>query len=195
MDNPGVNGTNGYFARRKGRLALPPLEFAAGTSTRTWGDDNADILIDMVNSARVTVDNAAEAGLVRIALVSTLRSDIPTLPDGHRFIGVWSFDGSDLGGFDGVDLTVRYDDAMARTLGLNEDLLKLWEYDGTRQSWQRLDFDPNFIRDTFDHVLMGHANGELTYFAVSAPEPTGATLVMLATGAALLRRRRRHRSN
>jgi hypothetical protein len=194
MDNPRFNGTNGYFARRKGRLALPPLQFAKGISTQTWGDDNGDPVIDMVNSVRVTVDNAQEAGLVRIALLSTLRDDIPTLPDGHHFIGIWSFDGSDLGGFDGADLSIRYDDAMARTLGLNEDLLKMWEYDGLAQSWQRLDHGPDFIRDTFDRILTGHANGEMTYFAVSAPEPTSVTLLALASGAALLRRRRRRRA-
>src|SRR6185369_7860959 len=81
MDNPRFNGTNGYFARRKGRLALPPLHFTAGTSTQTWGDDNADPFIDMVNSVRVTVNDSHEDGLVRIALLSTMRDDIPTLPE------------------------------------------------------------------------------------------------------------------
>ena len=44
--------------------------------------------------------------------------------------GVWSFDADDLGGFDSVDFTIRYDDALTHALGLNEELLKLW----TRQS-------------------------------------------------------------
>src|SRR5205814_1932266 len=135
---------------------LPPLHFTAGTSTQTWGDDNADPFIDMVNSVRVTVNDAHEDGLVRIALLSTMRDDIPTLPEGHHFIGLWSFDGSDLGGFDSADLTIRYDDAMASTLGLDENILKMWEYDGVAQSWQRLDQDSAFLRDTFDKILIGH---------------------------------------
>jgi hypothetical protein len=191
IENPRCNGTSGWFARRKGQLALPALGYMAGTSTNTWGDDNGDPMIDMVNSARLTVVNAQRSGLVRIKLVSSLRDDLPTLPDGHHFIGVWSFDGSDLGSFDGVDLQVRYDDALAKQLGLDEDILKLWQYSSTQKSWIRIN-DESFVRDTFDHVLRGHAGGDMSYFAVSAPEPSAVMMLIVASGAAVLRRRRRH---
>src|SRR5439155_23393758 len=179
-------GTNGCFARREGKLILPPIHATAGDGTYTWGEDADDVMLDLVNSVRFNIRGAHHDGDVNMALMSPLRDDIPTLPSGHHFIGVWSFDGSDLGRFDGVDLAVRYDDAAAHALGLDEDLLKLWEYDSTATSWQRLDLDPDFIRDTFDHVLFGHANGDLTYFAVSAPEPAALTLLLVASSALLL---------
>ena len=46
-----------------------------------------------------------------ISLLALDRSDIPTLPSGHHFIGVWSFDAHGMD-FGGVDLAVRYDDAQ-----------------------------------------------------------------------------------
>jgi RNA polymerase sigma factor (sigma-70 family) len=190
IENNPWNGAGGWFARRKGRLLLPSIPVQKGTHTYTWGEDENDSLIDLVNSVRLTVNDAQNDGDVTLALLSPLRDDIPTLPDGHKFIGIWSFDGSELGGFDGLDVQVRYDDAMADTLGLNEHLLKLWEYDPTAAAWRRLDGEPTFARDTLNHILSGHIGGGATYFAVSAPEPGTAMLVIVA-GAAMLRRRRR----
>jgi hypothetical protein len=192
-ENPRLNGTSGWFARRKGELKLPPVKVNAGTGTYTWGEDADDTMIDMVNSVRFQVNNARYGGDVAISLLSPLRGDIPDLPAGHKFIGVWSFDGSELGGFDSVDLQVRYDDAMASALGIDQDLLKLWEFDAARHAWVRLDHDPSFSRDPLNKLLAARVDGEFTYFAVSAPEPAGAVTLLAIGGAALTaRRRRRH---
>jgi hypothetical protein len=78
---------------------------------------------------------------------------------------------------------------MADTLGLSEHILKLWEYDAATSTWTRLDHDPSFGRDSLNHILTASYNSNTTYFAVSAPEPSGTVLVVIA-GAALLRRRR-----
>jgi len=116
----------------------------------------------------------------------------PALPDGHKFIGLWSFDAAGVGDFQAMDIQVRYDDAMADTLGLPENILKLWEYDATTAAWKRLDGDPAFSRDSFDHILSGRISSDATYFAVSAPEPAGAVMVLIAAAGLLRRRRLRH---
>ena len=72
----------------------------------------------------------------------------------------------------GIDLVVRYDDALAAELGLNENVLKLWKYqDG---QWTRI-FD-GFERHPDLNILIGHTNGGIEYFAVSAPD-TGNVIV------------------
>jgi hypothetical protein len=191
IENARYNGTNGWFARRKGHLLLPAIPVKAGNGTYTWGEDASDPMIDLVNSVRFDVEGAKQNGNVSIALISPLADDIPKLPWGHHFIGVWSFDGSELGGFDGIDLQVRYDDTMARELKLREDILKLWRYDSSTSQWIRIN-DDSFTRDMLDHILSGHApGGDTTFFAVSAPEPAAATLLLIAASSALLRRRRR----
>src|SRR5205085_287548 len=81
------------------------------------------------------------------------RDDIPAFPLGHHVIGIWSFDQSNLTADGGMDLLIRYDDALAAEKGLSEDVLKLWKYDG---QWERLDFDPTFLRDPGSHTLFVH---------------------------------------
>jgi hypothetical protein len=191
IENPRWGGTSGWYARREGRLKLPAVEVQRGDGTYTWGEDAGDPMIDLVNSVRFTIRGAEQAGSVEIALNSPVRDDLPKLPEGHRFIGVWSFDGSSLGGFDSVELSVRYDDALARLLGLDEELLKLWQYDSKAGAWQRIDDPATFYRNSLDHILTATAGGDLTYFAVSAPEPGGAALLLLVGSSALLGRRRR----
>jgi hypothetical protein len=98
---------------------------------------------------------------------------------------VWSFDAHDLD-FSGVDLAVRYDDAMAQEKGLSEAVLKLWKYENG--TWIQIN-DDSFRRYAALNILSGYAGADLEYFAVSAPEPT--TLGVLTLGGYLLLRRRR----
>lgn len=193
IENPRWGGTNGWFARRRGELKLPAIPVEAGTHTYTWGEDAGDPMLDLVNSVRFKMIDAENEGDVAIALLSAIRTDIPKLPEGHHFIGVWSFDASEIHGFDGVDLQVRYDDAAAAAMGLDENVLKLWRYEPGDSMWHRI-MDQTFSRDTIDHLISGRAPENFTYFAVSAPEPSSAVL-MLVGATALLRRRRRARSN
>lgn len=188
IENPRWGGTSGWFARREGKLTLPPIPVKAGRSTNTWGEDNGDPMIDLVNSVRFTVNNAKKDGNVSISLLSTLREDIPKLPEFNKFIGVWAFDGMELEGFDSIQLQVRYDDTLAKQMLIDENILKLWQYDSVAASWKRIN-DQSFIRDAIDHILTGTAGSSMTYFAVSAPEP-GSALLLLIGGAALMRRRR-----
>jgi hypothetical protein len=184
VDNP-PGGRNGWFAENGGRLFLPKIPIAPGTHAYTWGESADDSQLDLVNSVRVTLHDAQSPGKLEISLLDKNRADVPTLPAGHTFIGVWSFDpGATFAS--GVDLTVRYDDGLAHKLGLNENVLKLWRYDGSQ--WVRI-LD-GFSRDPDNNLLSGHADGAMSFFAVSAPEPAAVVWVGVAGALALLRRRR-----
>ena len=185
FDNP-VGGTNGWFAQDRGKLVLPLTRVRQGTGTYTWGEDATDPTLDLVNSVRFSVHDAARDGLVRVSLLSLDHGDVPALPKGHTFIGVWQFEKGMLEHGD-IDLLVRYDDGLAEALRLNENSLKLWRYhDG---QWLRIN-DETFFRDTNLNLIGGTAS-DLEFFAVSAPEPSAISLALLAGAAALLRRPRR----
>ncbi|HSI35156.1 MAG: sigma-70 family RNA polymerase sigma factor [Phycisphaerae bacterium] len=188
--------TRGWYAVNKGALALPVIGTAAGTGTYTWGDDAATPTISYVNAVRAAVTDAADVGDLAISLLALDRDDVPARPEGHHFIGLWSWSLTGENGealsAGGVDLTVRYDAALAADLGLDENILKLWKYEAG--NWVRLDGDPTFVRDTELHTLTVHVDGnELTYFAVSAPEPGAIGVIMIGAGVWLGRRRRRRR--
>ena len=185
FDNPAAGGGNGWFAENGGKLVLPHLRVRRGTHAYTWGDDPTDPAIDLVNSVRVTIHDAVRDGPARISLLSTDRADVPALPAGHNFIGVWQFEDGGLP-HGAVDLLVRYDDGLAERLGLDENNLKLWRFhDG---EWLRIN-DDTFFRDIESNLIGGSA-GDLEYFAVSAPEPAAVALLLLGGGTLLLRRRR-----
>ena len=191
IENPAAGGTNGWFACDGGRLILPKIPAARGTGTYTWGESPDDPTIDLVNSVRVTLRDARHADNIDVSLLDPGRGDVPALPGGHTFVGVWALDtGMTMPA--GVDLTVRYDDGLAASLGLDESALKLWQYDAAGGGgWLRMDGDPTFARDTAQHLLSAHAAGSPTFFAVSAPEPGAAVPLLFGAAAALLRRRRR----
>lgn len=183
IDNSASHGTNGWFASNGGQLTMAAVP--SGNGTFTWGESITDATLDMVNSARLTISPPPEH--VDVSLLATDRSDIPALPAGHTFIGVWKVDMGDIE-TDRISLSVRYDDAQAAALGLDESALKLWRYDGSQ--WQRVT-GKDFWRNT-DANLIGGRVDSLQYFAVSAPEPTGLVTIA-ALGAGMLLRRRRRR--
>jgi RNA polymerase sigma factor (sigma-70 family) len=186
IDNPATGGDHGWFAQDHGKLVLPNLRVRKGTATYTWGEDQGDPTIDLVNSVRLTIHDAERDGLARISLLSKDRLDVPALPQGHTFIGVWQFEDGGLP-HGAVDLLVRYDDALAAQLHLDENVLKLWRYhDG---QWIRIN-DETFTRDTDLNLIGGRAEA-LEFFAVSAPEPATAGVLLVGAGALLLRRRPR----
>ncbi len=185
IENPIFGGTNGWFATGGGALVLPALNVDAGSNAYSWGEDPTDALPDLVNSARLYVRDAAGPGQIDITLLALDRSDIPALPGGHNFIGVWKFDAHDLD-FSGVDLAVRYDDAMAQDKGISESVLKLWVHEDG--GWRRIT-DDSFRRYAALNILSGYGGADLTHFAVSAPEPT--CIGALALGGWMLMRRRK----
>ena len=200
IENVPVGGTHGWFAKDGARLALPRIPMQKGTHTYTWGESPDDDTIDLVNSSRITLHDAPADGFLEVSLHALDRGGIPPLPRGHTFIGVWQMEtftvsrDPETGVLTstpiepgGLDLIVRYDDALAAQLGLDENILKLWKYqDG---QWSRV-LD-GFQRNPDLNLLSGHVDGAISYYAVSAPEPGTAALVMLGGSAVLLTRRRR----
>ena len=162
--------------------------FVAGNGTYHWADRSAGIAAGGVNSVDFTLSGVAPGGGVvavdRLPVTTTLA---PTRPTGHTFVGIWSLNST--ADFDTIRLTAHYDAALAESLGLPEDVLKLWVYDDG--AWSRI-MDASFARDMLNDTLSGTYDATPQFFAVSAPEPT--VLGVLAVGAyGLLRRRSRNR--
>ena len=183
IENPASGGANGWFAQNGGALTMPALPHAGVPNRFTWGESRDDGELDLVNSVRLVIEPPPES--VTISLLDAGRADLPALPGGHNFIGIWSIDtGSTL--TERVDLSIRYDDGLAAERGLAESGLKLWRFTGGEWS---LVTGPGFWRDAEANLIGGHTD-TLDYFAVSAPEPGGLTALLAFAAAALLRRRR-----
>jgi RNA polymerase sigma factor (sigma-70 family) len=200
IENPTVGGRHGWFAKAGGRLTLPPMKVRAGTATYTFGESEDDAVLDLVNSARLTLHDAPADGSLEVSLLAVDRGGVPPLPRGHTFIGIWQVDlvalandpATGLSSSDpmepgGIDLSVRYDDALAAQLGLDESALKLWKYSDGK--WTRI--LEGFERHPELNILNGRVDGGLDYFAVSAPEPAAGALLLLGAGYLLARRPRR----
>lgn len=199
IENPTINGSNGWFASNGGSLKLPTIHVAGG-GRYTWGDNNFDPVIDLVNSVRFRPHAALPVGDVNITLLDPLDPNVPLLPTGQNSLGLWQMDSTV--DFSSVDLIVRYDDAMADVWQVPESDLALWVFDGT--SWSPIT-DSTAKIDTTDHLLWGSAS-KVEYFAAAllpdnaaplmvgtpihvVPEPS--TLLGALAAAALMRRRRR----
>lgn len=182
MENPALGGTNGWFAQNGGELTWPPMRVKKGRQgTYTIGEEASDPSLDLINSMRLTMHEVTEPGWLEVSLLALDRSDVPTLPEGHRFVGVWELtsDGLSVGS---MDVTIRYDELKVMMLNLQEPLLKMWEYrDG---EWQRIPF----TLDMPNNLITGHA-GAANYIAISTPEP-GALLGLGAMMYLVGRRRR-----
>ncbi len=156
-------GDNGWFAVRRGKIALPAVPVAQGaTATVNWGENQADTSIDLVNSARITFEAPSDFALEG-ALLAPDRTDVPEgLYDPHS---VWSFAAGD---FDNAVLTVRYDDGEAVLRLVDEADLKLWRHNGQR--W----IDVTGERDSEAMTLTSVPQKDLGFFAVATRklEPT-----------------------
>lgn len=159
----------------------------AGDGTYQWDDVDKGIAFGGVNSATVTFEDVVGGGVMSIERLSTNTTLAPARPQGHKFIGIWSFDTTF--SYDAVSLQVRYDESLAQSMGLDEKLLKLWVYDDSK--WIRV-VGNTFWRNLNEHTLHGaYYGGSIDFFAVSAPEPVGMISFLIAGAAALLRRTRR----
>lgn len=161
--------SNGWFAVGEGRLLLPAVAVAAnaGTVSYNWGEDTTDTAIDLVNSVRLSFENAVAFALSG-ALLAEDRTEVPEgLP---ALCGVWQFSG---GTFAAAALTFRYDEADAAARNVQESDLKVWQYVGNR--W----IDVTSGQDTTAHTLTTVPLAELGLFAVSTEAPNRATVVII----------------
>ena len=161
--------------------------FINGDGRYDWSDPTHGIQSDETNSASFTLSGVTPgAGVVTIARLPVTTLDAPIRPIGHHFVGIWSINSSV--DYDSIRVKAMYDEAFAEAQGLPEDVLKLWVYSGG--SWTRI-MDGTFERDMVNHSLSGKYDGEIQFFAVSAPEPAMLSVLILGGGALLRRRRSR----
>jgi hypothetical protein len=192
--NPTQGGTSGWYARNGGSVVLAPINIT-GEQAYNWGDDAYASSIDLVNSVRFTPHGLSGTGAISITLLDPKSTDVPQLPVAAT--SLWQLDSSV--NFSSIDLTVRYDDAMAAAMQIPEDQLNLWVYE---DGWQMLaDSDV----DLTDKLISATADGMPTYFATApadatqvlspsvvtvVPEPAALALLALSAGTILLRRRK-----
>ncbi len=169
----GDGSSDGWYAERQGRLLLPAVSVGAGSNTVKWGDSSTGSP-KMKNSVQVGFTGAS-AGSLDISLLATDRTDVPGFSG--DLIGVWDISGPS---FSSAALTIRYDDALASSLGLTEDDLKLFHYTGGH--WVNI----TGSIDTANNLISGSTDS-LSMFAVGVPEP--ATIGLLTLGFGFLRRK------
>ncbi len=158
--------TSGWYAVNKGGIVLPTIRFdtVMGQPTQTWGGnlyDNAPTLTNSVSITLPTSGGLARKGGFVGAMLATDRADIPAFADDADVIGLWDFVVSLDADSESTDLTgssiaIRYDDALAATLGLDESELSIFQYiDG---SWTELaatvDTTGNIISAGTDSISM-----------------------------------------
>jgi hypothetical protein len=114
----------GWYAINRGRLILPSIAVAAGTSTRSWGETVDDTTIDLVNSVLMSFTDV-NGGNVVGKLMARDRSDVGL--GTKKIIGVWDFSASTVDfGSGTATLTFKYDAAQAAELEIAEADLKLF---------------------------------------------------------------------
>jgi RNA polymerase sigma factor (sigma-70 family) len=203
VDNP-ADGRNGWYASERSRLVLPALAVEPGTNSYSWGEDPRDATPDLVNSVRVTVNDAAAGGKVVMSLVAPDRPDAPLIPPDRKVIGLWQLDG-DVVAVGGIDLLIRYDALKAYALGATDGHVGLMDF---RNQWRSV-ADSTFVLRPAEHLVGGQV-GDVRFFAVSVPadpsavppmamfpvyqvtpEPGCVTLVVVGASLLLCRRRRK----
>ena len=157
-----------------------------GNGLYHWSNNKMGITEGGTNSADFSLEGAVGDGVVTIERLPVTTTLAPARPTGHHFVGIWSIDSTV--DYARITLTAHYDESFAEALGLDEKILKLWVYD--KGTWIRI-MDDTFYRDLINHALTGTYASKPQFFAVSAPEPAGALIVLGAGAYGLLRRRRR----
>ena len=211
VDNPS-GGTAGWYAVNKGRLLFPTLGGAADNwqdattivrssngSTYNIGESkySVDPTLDLVNSSQLAfagLSNGA-SGTLAASLLSPDRTDVPlgqyqslSAVFLAHCLDVFQFTGSNFT-FTSAGLSVRYDDALATTLGIPENLLNLYHYNAGTSYWELITAGS---ANTSAHILTGKSVNSLGLFAVGVlPEPTTGLLLALASGLLVLWRGRR----
>jgi uncharacterized protein (TIGR03382 family) len=158
--------------------------YVSGDRTYHWRDIENGVQRGSVNSIDFTLHGSTTDGIVTISRLPTHSTLAPARPTGHTFIGLWSFNST--AEFDSATLKVRYDEMLAQSLGLNENILKLWVYDNDQ--WIRIT-GSSFSRDLLNHTPSGEW-GNFSYIGVSAPDPASSLGLVGLVASWLLRRRR-----
>jgi hypothetical protein len=164
-------GSNGWFAINQGRLLLPAIAVAAGSSATNWGESIADTSLDLVNSARLSFTGATAGNLT-----GTLYAvDCPAVPSGLRKpVGIWSFGGVTC---TAAVVTFRYDNAAAAAQGVAEDDLRVWKYNGA--NWVNVTDTRDTTAKTITSQSITSWPKATTFFAVANKPPAKGTMMVV----------------
>lgn len=177
----------GWYAQNRGKLVLPTLAVSGGSSTAYFGEDSANNQ-KLVNSMKLAFDSVT-GGNVGISLLAGDNSEVGTLGDEAKVIGIWKIDGSSFDfGSGNVDLNIRYDSTLASTLGITESDLKL--YHQVNGAWVDVTSDV----DTTNKFISADNVDSFSLFAVGTnivPEPATLGLLAFGTLAVISRRKRK----
>lgn len=126
--NPTENtSSNGWFATNHGKLTLPNLPIAAGTSTTNWGEAATDTAIDLVNSATLALTGVASAATLTGSLLALNRTDVTAIP--APAVGMSVHDFSLNKAFTSAILTIRYNHLAVPSV--SEGQVRLYWYNGS----------------------------------------------------------------
>jgi len=160
-------GTNGWYAKSGGRLALPAITVAAGNSTNNLAETSAATVLDLVNSVQVTLNNAA-SGSLSYKLYASDRTDVPAGLEAEVVVSVWKISAPS---FDSAELTFKIPNIDA------DDNLKLLRYNGAK--WKEVGtVDANTDFATTTTVLASSGDDNLGFFAVASLPSTGSIIVI-----------------
>lgn len=155
--NPTENtSSNGWFATNHGKLTLPTLPIAAGTSTTNWGEAATDTAIDLVNSASLALTGVASAATLTGSLLALDRADVTTIP--APAVGMSVHDFSLNKTFTSAILTIRYNHLAVPSV--SEGQVRLYWYNGS--TW----VDKTASLDTVNRTVTSVSLTALGKFAV-----------------------------
>jgi hypothetical protein len=150
----------GWYAVNRGAIRLPPIQVSTGTDAYNWGEDADDASLDLVNSVRITLESISSGGPLEITLRASDYGVEPGPPN-VDVIGMWDFSLSGSLSFDSAQLQFHYDDALAGTLGIDEEDLLVYQF--RDNTWHALTGSV----DPVNNVIIVSDLNVLTRFAVA----------------------------
>ncbi len=178
------DSTNGWYAVNKGQLHVDirsNIATNSETAVFTWGDANADEVIDMVNSVRLTFHTVTGTKNGFLSIAGTIHApdrtdaNFAALPSAATLVGNWKFavTNGDVGAkCSSYDIEFRYDHVAAAGLDLS---LKRWN----GSAWETLDMDG---WDKDNHIvtangLTSDTNWQFGTFALVGTQPATCVLI------------------
>ena len=182
----GAEGTNGYYAINHGRLVLAKTAYIANSWPNYghpyWGTDK-DGPHDLVNSFDMTVDSYTQTGSIIGSLYATNHVDVPLFDKTSKVTAVWRIERAPSSSVDvQADITFRYDQVAAASLGINESDLKVYyNLGGATDSWTQV---TGYSVDTANNnITASNVTDIISFFAVGDgivdPLPPAGTTITI----------------
>jgi hypothetical protein len=151
-----VDAGFGLYAVRRGKLKLPPITVATDRNAYMWGDNLYDSTPHLVNATKMASTNPI-SGSYTVELLAPDHPDVPLpLRTTSQIIGVWKYTTAFGNPGAGSAVAMRYDDALAAELGIDEADLRLYQFvDGQwRDISDTINEDYNVIIGVTDSYTM-----------------------------------------